>query len=138
MYTRQGAQAYASVGVETGVMSASPHQLIVLLFDGAQAALRKARWAQSQNDIAARGQALSKAIRIIDEGLKGGLDPEKGGELAERLSSLYDYMVRQLIRANIHGDTDRMDEVAHLLTDIGDAWKSIGEGAPPSASPIRA
>lgn len=126
MQTRQAAQAYASVGLQSGAMSASPHQLIVMLFDGAQAALRKAGYALAAGDVSARGMALSKAIDIIERGLRAALDMERGGDLAERLDSLYDYMVRRLMHANLKNDAEAIQEVERLLEDIASAWKQIG------------
>lgn len=72
MYTASGTKAYAQVGIESGVMSASPHQLIEMLFDGANSAPVRARLFMQQGDIVAKGEALSKAINIIDNGLKAG------------------------------------------------------------------
>lgn len=125
MNQMRGASAYARVGVETGVMSASPHQLIVMLFDGAQTSLRAARLHMQQGNIAGKGRSLSKAIDIINNGLAAALDHEQGGEIAERLASLYDYMVRLLMQANLHNDEKRLDEAAQLLEDIGSAWREI-------------
>lgn len=126
MQTRQAAQAYANVGLQSSAISASPHQLIVMLFDGAHAALRKAGYALEAGDIAARGTALSKAIDIIERGLRAALDPDRGGDLAVQLDSLYDYMVRRLLHANRHGDAAAIGEVEHLLGEIASAWKQIG------------
>ncbi|OAT23687.1 FliS family flagellar biosynthesis protein [Buttiauxella gaviniae ATCC 51604] len=106
-------------------MSASPHQLIVMLFDGALSALVRARLFMQQGELAAKGEALSKAINIIDNGLKAGLDNEQGGEIAENLSSLYDYMIRRLMLANLRNDVAIIEEVEGLLTNIADAWKQI-------------
>lgn len=131
MYSRSGVQAYATVGIESGVMSASPHQLIVMLFDGAQSALVRARILMSQGDIPAKGAALSKAINIIDNGLSAGLDMEKGGELAQNLSALYDYMSRRLLHANLHNDEQAINEVSVLLENIADAWRQIGPNYQP-------
>ena len=125
MYSARGTQAYAQIGVESAVMSASPHQLIVLLFDGALSALVRARLFMQQGELAAKGEALSKAINIIDNGLKAGLDNEKGGEIAANLSSLYDYMIRRLMLANLRNDVAIIEEVEGLLTNIADAWKQI-------------
>ncbi|MFB0712515.1 flagellar export chaperone FliS [Buttiauxella noackiae] len=125
MYSARGTQAYAQIGVESAVMSASPHQLIVLLFDGALSALVRARLFMQQGELAAKGEALSKAINIIDNGLKAGLDNEKGGEIAANLSSLYDYMIRRLMLANLRNDLELIEEVEGLLTNIADAWKQI-------------
>lgn len=123
---RNAANAYANVGAESGAMGASPHQLIVMLFDGAQAALKKARWAIDHDDIALKGQSLSKAINIIEAGLRAALDTENGGELAANLDSLYDYMSRTLMQANLKGDPELITEVEGLVEEIGSAWKQIG------------
>ncbi|WP_353248717.1 flagellar export chaperone FliS [Salinisphaera sp. T31B1] len=132
MHARQAAHAYAHVGLQTGAMSASPHQLIVMLFDGTHAALKKSQWAIANNDLAAKGRTLSKAIDIIERGLRAALDFERGGEIAQRLDSLYDYMVRTLMRANLHSDATLVAEVDTLLTDISSAWKQIGHVAAPA------
>lgn len=125
MYNASGTNAYARVGVESAVMSASPHQLIVLLFDGAMSALVRARLFMQQGETVAKGEALSKAINIIENGLKAGLDNEQGGELVTHLSSLYDYMVRRLLLANVRNDSQAIEEVEGLLSNIADAWKQV-------------
>ncbi|EEP89684.1 hypothetical protein ykris0001_38050 [Yersinia kristensenii ATCC 33638] len=112
-------------------MSASPHQLIVMLFDGAQSALVRARILMNQKDIPAKGAAISKAIDIINNGLNAGLDLEKGGEMAENLSALYDYMSRRLLHANLHNDEQAITEVLALLENIADAWRQIGPNYQP-------
>jgi flagellar protein FliS len=99
-------RAYANVGLETDVNSANPHRLIALLFDGALLALARARQGMLAQNIAARGNAISKAIQIIDEGLKAALihnDRDSGGELGANLRALYDYMGRRLHRHNVSG-----------------------------------
>lgn len=126
MYTKSGIQAYAQVSVESAVLSASPHQLVVLLFDGALSAMKKAIILIEQGDIPGKGQALGKAINIISNGLQSGLNHEIGGELTTNLDSLYDYMTRRLLQANIHNDIDAINEVMELLNNIADAWKEIG------------
>ncbi|WP_449577072.1 flagellar export chaperone FliS [Lelliottia nimipressuralis] len=126
MYTKSGIQAYAQVGVESAVLSASPHQLVVLLFDGALSAMKKAMILIEQGDIPGKGQALSKAINIISNGLQSGINHEVGGDLATNLDSLYDYMTRRLLQANLHNDINAINEVVELLNNIADAWKEIG------------
>lgn len=126
MYNRSGSQAYAQVGLESGAMSASPHQLIVMLFDGAHSALVRARIFMQQGDIANKGQALSKAINIIENGLKAGLNHDQGGTLADNLAALYDYMTRRLLHANLRNDPLAVTEVIELLDGIADAWRQIG------------
>lgn len=129
MYSKTGIQAYAQVGVESAVMSASPHQLVVMLFDGALSAMKKAAILMEQGDISGKGLALSKAINIITNGLRAGLNHEAGGEIAANLDDLYDYMTRRLLQANLHNDIDAIEEVERLLTNIADAWKEIGPNA---------
>jgi flagellar protein FliS len=136
MYKRSGTLAYAQVSVESGVMSASPHQLIVMLFDGALSALLRARILMNQGNIAGKGQAISKAINIIDNGLKNGLNHEQGGEIADNLAALYDYMKRRLMQANLHNDIAAIDEVSGLLENIADAWRQIGPNYQPAQDAV--
>ncbi len=117
--------AYAKVGIESGVTSADPHKLISMLFEGALLAIANAKNGMARKDIPAKGAAISKAIAIIGEGLHASLDKEVGGELAQGLSSLYDYMVFRLIEANLKNDLDILDEVSRHLTDLKSAWDSI-------------
>jgi len=129
MYAKSGTQAYAQVGLESAVLSASPHQLVVLLFDGALSAMKKATILMDQGDIPGKGQALSKAINIITNGLRAGLNHEAGGEISANLDNLYEYMTRRLLEANLHNDPAAIAEVERLLSNIADAWKQIGPHA---------
>lgn len=117
--------AYNKVGIESSLTAADPHKLISMLFQGALLAIANAKNGISRKDIPAKGAAISKAIAIIGEGLNASLDKKVGGELAQNLSSLYDYMVRRLVAANLNNDTATLDEVARLLADLKDAWDSI-------------
>ncbi|MCU6684281.1 flagellar export chaperone FliS [Leclercia sp. H6W5] len=129
MYNTSGVQSYQQIGVESAVMNASPHQLIVLLFDGAHSALVRARLFLEAGQLPEKGEALSKAINIIDNGLKAGLNMEVDSDLPENLAALYDYMVRRLLHANLRNDADAIVEVEVLLNNIADAWKQIGPNA---------
>lgn len=122
-----GASAYARVGVESGVMSADPHKLIVMLFDGAQASIRAARIHMQDGNIAEKGKSISKALDIINNGLSAALDQEKGGEIAERLGSLYDYIARLLLTANLRNDEESLNQAERLLEDVASAWREIGQ-----------
>lgn len=123
---RRGAAAYSSVGIETGVTTADPHKLILMLFEGALLQIGTAAIALENKDVPAKGMAISKAIEIILNGLKVSLDYEAGGELAQRLGALYDYMTQRLLYANLHNSRPAMDEVTQLLTDLKSAWEAIG------------
>ena len=107
-------------------MSASPHQLIVMLFDGAQSSIRAARIHMQAGNVAEKGKAISKALDIVNNGLLAALDTDKGGEIAERLGALYDYVVRLLLAANLHNDQESLDQAENLLNDIASAWREIG------------
>jgi flagellar secretion chaperone FliS len=117
--------SYQRIGVESGVASADPHKLILMLFEGAQQALDRSRLYIRRNEIAAKGEMISKAIMIIDHGLKASLDVEAGGQLAEKLYQLYDYMIRRLLTANIHNNLEIVEEVSRLLAELHDAWAAI-------------
>jgi flagellar protein FliS len=119
-----GANAYARVGLETSVMSANPHELIALLFRGARQAIRMGRFNMQNGNVAEKGKLLSHAIMIVG-GLQQGLDLEKGGDLAQRLDSLYDYMKRRVLEANLHNNPALLDEVDGLLATIEDGWSGI-------------
>ncbi|WP_461482147.1 flagellar export chaperone FliS [Porticoccus sp.] len=118
--------AYNNIGVESGVMSANPHQLIVMLFDGVDTALCAARKHMASGNMAEKGRAISKAIDIVNQGLTAALDLKKGGEIAESLALLYHYVSGLLLRANLHNDLQKLDEAANLLSEIGSAWRDIG------------
>ena len=121
---RHSVQAYASIGLETQVLSATPEQLITLLFDGAQAAIAKALLYMQSENIAGRGTAISKAIDIVDSGLKASIDMEAGGELATNLAATYDLIINNLLQANLNADAEKLQLAQKLLTDIGDAWRT--------------
>jgi flagellar protein FliS len=122
-----GTNAYAKIGIETGVLAASPHKLIVMLFDGARIALNDALAGMQSGDIAIKGKSLSKAITIIDGGLRAALDKKAGGEIAEGLDALYEYMSNRLLIANVHNDASIIEEVQRLLTELRDAWNAIAD-----------
>ena len=122
---RRGAQTYAQVGLETDVNSASPEKLISLLFEGARKAIARARFAFENNDVPARGMAISKAVAIVSEGLRAALNLEAGGEVAANLQELYIYIERCLLQANLHADASKLDEADRLLADIASAWNEI-------------
>jgi flagellar protein FliS len=122
-------KAYAKIGVESGVSAADPHKLISMLYQGALLAIANAKNGIKNKDIPAKGSAITKAIAIIDEGLNASLDKSVGGELVQNLSSLYKYMTMRLLTANLKNDTEALDEVARLLSDLKGAWESIGQSA---------
>jgi len=128
-FSRRGANVYARLGTETAAMSASPHQLISMLFDGALSAIDMARLHLGAGRVAEKGKAISKAISIVDEGLKAALDAQAGGaagaQLVANLSALYDYIVRRLMAANVRNDVAALDEAQRLLQNVASAWREV-------------
>ena len=118
-------KAYKTIELETTVMSASPHKLVLMLYDGAITAIHRAKVHLEQKEIPQKGSAISKAIDIVENGLKSSLDMKVGGDLAIRLSMLYDYMCDTLLAANMRNDVAKLDEVVGLLNQLKSAWQAI-------------
>lgn len=123
-----GLQAYQRVNTQTSITDADPHKLIQLLYNGALERINMAKARMQAKDFEGKGRLISKAIEIIG-GLRGFLDFEKGGDLAARLESIYDYMERTLFEANAQNNIAKLDEVADLLRSIKDGWDGIREEA---------
>ena len=119
--------AYHVVGVETGVMAANPHKLVLMLYDGALLALTMAKQAMKTNKVAEKGEEISRAIEIITNGLMVSLDLQSGGEIATRLEALYEYMCNRLFQANLHNNPVILDEISGLLQELKGAWEEIAK-----------
>lgn len=124
---QRGVNAYAKVGMETSVISASPHKLIVMLYDGALVAIKSAAVHMAAGRIAEKGAAISKALDIVNNGLRASLDKKAGGDIAANLDALYVYMTERLLTGSLQNSTVMLDEVQTLLLDLRDAWTQIGE-----------
>lgn len=133
---RQSAQAYSSVGLETQVLSASPERLITLLFDGALSAIAKARLYLQQGNQAERGIAISKAIDIVDSGLKASVDMEAGGEVAKYLVGSYELIIQNLMLANLNADEEKLTVAETMLKNLGSAWREACD-APRESTPLQ-
>lgn len=138
MNATAASKTYAKIDVESGVVAADPHKLISMLYQGALMAIarakngmmritnsKRAKSGIKSKDIAEKCAAISQAAAIIDDGLNASLDKKVGGELAQNLSSLYDYMVIRLTQANLNNDMDALDEVVRLLNELKGAWEGI-------------
>lgn len=126
---RNLAASYRRVEVDTAVAVSDPHALVTMLYDGALAQIVRARAAIKAGDPGAKGEAIGRAIRIVDEGLKASLDM-RGGELAANLRALYEYMTHRLLQANLKGDEEMLLEVSGLIGTLRGAWVAIAPGAP--------
>ncbi len=125
----KSAKAYSQVDLETDALSASPHKLIALLLEGALSAISTARQQMLSKQVEAKTRSINKAMSIVNEGLKASLDLRNGGEIALHLHSLYSYIAGRLFLANLRNQTELLDEVSDLLTQIDDAWKQIAPSA---------
>lgn len=124
-FNQRGVNEYARVGIETGVAAANPHKLIIMLYDGAITACQSAVREIERKDYAVKGTLISKAIMIIESGLRLSLDKKAGGEIAESLDALYGYMSNRLYVANLKNDPAPVNEVIKLLSDLKTAWEAI-------------
>lgn len=122
----RAASAYKRVNVETGVESATPHQLVSMLFDALSQHLLAAQGAMQRGDVATKCQKVSAAVRILEEGLRGVLNLEQGGEIARNLDSVYEYCINRLTTANLKNDPALIAEVMGVLAPICSGWKQIG------------
>ncbi len=116
--------AYQSVAAHGGVAASDPHGLILMLLDGALERISGARGCMANKALGDKSQLLSRALAIVEE-LRVSLDLSQGGPLAANLSDLYDYIGRQLTRANAENRVEILDEVAALLQEIRVAWIAI-------------
>ena len=133
----RAAAAYKRVAADTSIQGADPHQLVAMLFDTLLQSLARGRGALKAGDIEAKGMAIGKAARILEEGLKAGLNMEQGGELAQNLRGMYDYSILRLTQANLHNDDAALAEVSALIEPVADSWKQIkasGHTSAPAAS----
>jgi len=130
---RRAINQYQTVSIKSGVEEASPHQLIQMLMSGALEKIALAKGHMERNNVAPKGEHISWAISIIG-GLQASLDKDQGGELANNLDALYEYMVQRLAQANAANDPAILDEVSGLMREIPAGWDGIG----PAAEPQRA
>ncbi len=123
-----GINAYRKGNLKQDVASADPHRLTLMLMQGALDRIAYAKGAMERKEYAAKSDYISRVTAIIMH-LRDTLDMEIGGETAQNMFALYDYMVERLNDAHIKNDLNILDEVTSLLTPIRDAWLQIPETA---------
>lgn len=124
MINKKAMDGYGRGAVESEVGYASPHRIIQMLMEGALSKIATAKGCIERNDVAEKSRQITWAMNIIG-GLRSSLDAEKGGEIAENLDSLYEYMGRRLLDANMNNDPQVLDEVSALLLEIKEGWDNI-------------
>lgn len=117
--------AYRSTSVHSGIAAADPHRLVIMLMDGALERIAAARGLMSHSSGGAeRAQLLHRAVAIIDE-LRNSLNFKAGGELANNLDALYEYMCTRLMQASAANKPEWLDEVSRLLNEVRSAWLQL-------------
>ena len=119
MYTN-GIQSYR----RTNVITADPKRLVLMCYEGVIENLKIGKQELLKKDYETKGKALTKAQDIINE-LVCSLDFEKGGSIARNLDSLYNYMLRRVLHANLKKDISAIDEVIEMLNELKSAWEEI-------------
>lgn len=117
-------KTYRNAGLGGVIQDANPFRLTQLLLDGAASRLAVARSAMSAGDAARKGALIGNVMAILGQ-LRASLNFSAGGDLALRLDSLYEYMLRRLLESSSEGNLDKLDEVARLLAQISSAWNGI-------------
>ena len=125
MQTSNPAAAYRSGGLEAEALGASPHGLISMLYDGALLSISLAKARMAEGLVAQKSESINKAIDIIASGLRASLNIREGGELAKNLDELYEYIVLQLVKANLNNDQALLDEAHRLLSELAGAWAKM-------------
>lgn len=117
--------AYQSVSVHGGVANADPHAMVQMLMDAAAERMAIARGCIERGERVRQASLLHNCVMILGE-LRGSLNISDGGPLAQNLSALYEYMIRQLMLANAKSDSSCVIEVSRLLDEVRSAWSAIG------------
>lgn len=128
---RSANNLYQQVDTQARALSASPHRLVAMLFDGLIEAINRARGAIQRQDVPAKGEAITRAIRIVSEGLQAGLVRNANNELADNMHALYSYINMRLMQANLHNDETALQECQRLIIPLRDAWAEIGSQVEP-------
>ena len=124
-HSHRTANAYQRINVETSMHTIDQHQLVSLLLDGVLSAIATARGALARGDVSTKCASISKAVRILEEGLMTALDREQGGEVAASLDVVYTLALRRLIQANAANDDSMLQEVVRVMEPIALGWKAI-------------
>lgn len=125
------ASQYRQTAVTSAVLEADPHRLVALMFAGLRERLQLAAACIDAGNVARKGQAIGEASTIVGH-LAGSLNLDAGGEIAQNLLALYDYIQRRLLEANVGNDTAALRECDGLIADIESAWSAIAPGAAPA------
>lgn len=121
---RTAINTYSQGALRAEATEASPHRIIQMLMSGFLERVAYAKGSMERQEFAKKSEYISKAVGIIN-GLRSGLDMDKGGEIAENLNSLYEYINRRLIEANAANDIEILNEVYSLMSEVKQGWDAI-------------
>ncbi len=121
---RRARQQYAAIEASTRAEQASPHRVVEMLYDELLSALRQAGIAIKNNDLALKSKCISRALSIL-HGLESALDFDRGGTVAESLSSAYHYLRQEVIAAAGANDPTRLSAAADAVSGLADAWRQV-------------
>lgn len=121
-------EQYHSISLQANIENANVYKVIQALMNNALAKIAKATFFMKEKNIAEKGLNISLAITTIDA-LQASLNMDQGGELANNLFRLYQYMQDKLMRANLDNDETLLAEVSKLLLTIKSGWDGIEEEA---------
>ncbi len=124
--TQKQAQNYRNLELETRVNDASPHQLILMLFEGAIERLNQAKACADRNDLSGKGVFLGKALDIVG-GLRESLNLDLDSDIPKDLDRLYEYIQIRLLQGNIESDNSSFDECINLIKTVKSGWEGIAE-----------
>jgi flagellar protein FliS len=132
---KQPGLAYREMGAATAIEGATPHKLVSLLYAQLVDEIARARGALARKEFATKAQAVAKAVRIVEEGLKAPLDLQRGGELARNLDDLYEYLARRLTLGNVRSDDAVLAECGRLAQTMRESWDAIAPQVEPARDP---
>jgi flagellar secretion chaperone FliS len=129
MLKKSALNSYKSYGYTSEVEYADPHRLIQMLLEGLVSRISIAKGAMQRKEVVLKGETLGRAIDII-AALRSCLDHKAGGDIAQNLENLYEYMERRLLLANVRNDEAILDEVGGLVKEVKAAWDAISATMP--------
>lgn len=125
---RKNLKAYNQVNIESSLLAASPHQVILMMYDGLLESIAKVKGAIERKDLETKSKQMTKAVNILDA-LENSLDADAEPEISKNFSALYGYCINRLNEINISMDVQGLDQVIEFLKPLRDAWKDMPEAS---------
>jgi flagellar protein FliS len=123
---RQNLKAYKQVNLHSSLLESNPHQVILMMFDGALQAISVAKGAIERKNFELKSESITKATNILDA-LRGSLDFEREPKVSENFDVLYTYCIESLNKVSLDLNTGAIDEIVEMLKPLRDAWSEMSE-----------